>query len=60
MSEPCKHERSDAITSFITANRAAVRAEATVARVVVLRDQYDAAGMDVPTCELTKVIEGES
>lgn len=69
MSEPCHRCEGypAAIGSFVASTRAHVltthaleEMARTVARVVELNDRYDAMGMDVPTCELSKAIEGAS
>ena len=42
MTEPCKHERADAIRSFVTAVEA--QAETALARVIVLLDGLESEG----------------
>lgn len=59
-SEPCRHERVDAITSFVTQTKALVealherdQARAQIERVRALIDKWDADGMPAwPTAEI--------
>jgi hypothetical protein len=57
-SEPCKHERSDAILSFVAAVRDLARAEASLTRVRALCVVCDTAGQDAPTASIRTAMEG--
>jgi len=61
MTEPCKHERADAVRVLATAVKAQVRAETALARVIVLLDGLESEGQGfVPVSAVRDALRGPS